>query len=204
MVNHLFKIVIPVFILVAIAVGVISLSSGKSQKPEASFAASRLPKVSSPSPVPVTYHESKTVSPDGKMTLVMNEKKGSETSLWTFSVADDQIFKEALPVGVQLSVPLNTFSPDNKYVFLKKESSGLTSYLVLITNGKSISENSQALEFTPLFYEKYPDFKITEVTGWAAPNLLIINTNKLDGEEGPSFWFELPAKSFIQLSNRFN
>ena len=55
-----------------------------------------------------------------------------------------------------------------------------------------------------LFAQKYADYKITDVTGWAAPTLLVVNTDKLDGTVGPSFWFDVASLSFTRLSTRFN
>ena len=60
------------------------------------------------------------------------------------------------------------------------------------------------IEFAELFESKYPEYKITAVTGWGGLNLIVINTDKIDGGTGPSFWFDLSGHSFIRLSNRFN
>lgn len=196
--TNLTKIIIPVFIFAALVIGVMSLKSGEVQKPVETFAAQI------PSETIVAVKDQDILSPDGKMTLRVNQKKAEEGNTWVFSVGDDQILKATYPTEVSIIVPFNTFSPDNKYIFLKKLSPGSTHYIVLATDGKSFSSESQGLEVTSLFYEKYTDYKITDVTGWASPTLCVINTDKISGGEGPSFWFDVSSKSFIQLSTRFN
>jgi hypothetical protein len=67
------------------------------------------------------------------------------------------------------------------------------------------SEGSPNLEFSSLFYEKFPGYKITEATGWGGLNLIVFNTVEAEsGKRGPSFWFEVPTHSFIRLSTQFN
>jgi hypothetical protein len=99
---------------------------------------------------------------------------------------------------------MNTVSPDNKYFFIKETVPGKTLYLVFSADGKPITKESHYVEFAEKFSARYPDLKITEATGWGGMNLIVFNTDKADGGSGPSFWFEVPNGSFIQLSNRFN
>lgn len=140
-------------------------------------------------------------SPDGKMSLTMKEE-GQDSILYTFLLKDEgtgasqQIFTKTASVGATLTIPLNTFSPDNKYVFLKETYGGKNSYFVPL--------DGQEVKFSDLFASKYEDFVITDVTGWGGVNLIVINADKAGGGIGPSFWFEMPSKSFIRLSNRFN
>jgi hypothetical protein len=140
-------------------------------------------------------------SPDGKMSLAMKEE-GDDSVLYTFLLKDEgtglvkQIFTKTASVGATLTIPFNTFSPDNKYVFLKETYGGKNSYILPL--------NGEEINFSDLFANKYEDFLITDVTGWGGINLIVINTDKVDGGVGPSFWFDVTSKSFIRLSNRFN
>lgn len=150
-------------------------------------------------------------APDGSHSLtVKEEKKAKNTVAYTFSVSTQNsssqktIFTRTLEEGSSFSVPQNTFSPDDKYIFLKETAKDKINYIVLTSSGDPITKDSQTITFSDLFAVKLPDYKITDVTGWAAPDLIIINTDKLDGSTGPSFWFEVPTQSFIRLSNRFN
>jgi hypothetical protein len=174
---------------------------------------SPVPTPTSKPPVPVAKasQSESVVSSDGGMTLdtmKLTNDKGS--TAYTFLVTSKAggvqkgIFSKTEPAGTTLSVPANTFSPDDKYIFLKESSSSATGYFVLTSSGLPITKDVQTLDFSGLFAAKYSNYVITEATGWAAPTLIVINTNKTDDSLGPSFWFNVTSKSFIPLSERFN
>jgi hypothetical protein len=197
-----FKLLLLAVALVAVFAAVALLRSGR-QKPVPSLAAP----VFEPTPGPSMAVE--VEAPNGKATLFLREKRVVEGTKWLLSVRSEEgtekeILTKILPSGSSLSVPYNTFSPDNRYIFLKETSPGGVSYLVLATNGAPLTKDTQSLEIVSLFAQKYPNFKITDVTGWGGPTLVVINTNNKDGSIGPSFWFDVASKSFIRLTNRFN
>src|SRR3989344_1338475 len=138
------------------------------------------------------------LAPNGKATLTMKNGKevnGVITQTFYFTSEEDKnpvkIFeKDSDPPNV-ISVHHNTFSPDNKYIFLQSEDSGKTQYIVMRTDGKDIKEGSYTVEIEGLFSEKHPDFVITDVTGWGSYNLIVVNTDTKDGKIGPSWWFDL-------------
>lgn len=154
--------------------------------------------------------ETSVGSPDGKWSLKMKEEKGKEETtyiFWIINLADSsqkEIFRKTVPATTKLEVPLNSFSPDDKYIFLKEIGSSETHYLVLTTSGAPLSEGVLVAEISGLFTAKYPDYVITDVTGWGGVGLIVFNTDKKEGGTGPSFWFELPSLGFIRLSTRFN
>lgn len=165
---------------------------------------SYVPLIAKAQPSQVTTVE----SPDGKFTLAMKEEKGRET-VHKFSISgdtpgDQEIFSKTASSNSTLSIPANAFSPDNKYVFLKEEEPAQTNYFVLTTSGAPIAKDAQTYDISSLFAAKYPNYKITDVTGWGAVNLIIVNVDKNEGGQGPSFWFDVGSKSFIRLTNRFN
>lgn len=139
---------------------------------------------------------------DGKKQLMVKEVKNKEGVTYTFTVltvadgSSKEVFRKTVPVGTTLSIPANTFSPDDKYFFLKETSPTGDDYFVPLED--------QILDLSALFPEKHPKYKITDVTGWGGMNLIVFNTDKVEGGTGPSFWFEVPSKAFIQLNNRFN
>ena len=149
-------------------------------------------------------------SPDGKLALKMTEEKGKENVTYVFSILNSgdgsqkEIFRKTVPTSSTMVIPLNTFSPDDRYLFLKEADAGGTSYLVLSVSGAALTKNSQTLEIVSLFNAKYPNYKITDATGWGGVNLVVFNTDKSSGGQGPSFWFEAPGGGFIQLGTRFN
>lgn len=196
--KHQSKILILVALLFAVFATVVVLHTGKKQSPLPSLA-SAVSEVT-PSPSLVTTVE----SPDAKVTLTMREKKVDGGKEWVFSVNGKEIFTKTLPSGSSFSIPYNTFSPDNKYIFLKETTPEKVSYLVLAANGVPVAKDTQTFEIVALFTEKHPEYKITDVTGWGGSTLVVINTDKAEGGVGPSFWFDVASRSFIQLTNRFN
>lgn len=189
--------------LVISAVSVLFILSSRGQQPkEISYA----PPLAKADP----SRESTVASSDGKRTLKMKEEKGKEGVTYTFWVinsADNsqkEVFRKNVPLNTTFAIPANTFSPDGKYVFLKETAPEGTSYPVLSALGTPLTKDGSTLEIVGLFAGKYPNYKITDVTGWGGVGLIVFNTDKSEGGIGPSFWFEIPSGGFIQLSTRFN
>lgn len=161
--------------------------------------------VATPTPSQITT----VSSPDGQISANLKQEKSSGQITYTVFISgqdgsQNTIFSKTYDSGTILSVPANTFSPDNRHLFLKEAGPNGTSYIVLSADGSAITKDNQTLEIAGLFSQEEPNYKITDVTGWAAPTLIIVNSDKKEGGVGPSFWFEIPTQSFIRLSNRFN
>lgn len=167
-----------------------------------------------PGPIPVVkaqVPELTTVeAPDGAFSVTMKSQAAKDTITYSLTMTNEStgsqntIFTDTLPTGSSLSIPLNTFSSDDKYIFLKQVSPQQTNYLVLTSSGNPVSKDAQTLDFSSLFETREPNYVITDATGWAGPTLVVINTNKADGSLGPSFWFDVSTNSFIPLATRFN
>lgn len=200
--KHQFRIIVFTSLFLAVAV-LLFASRPKTQSP-----------VYTPGPIPITKAQVPQLTtagaPDGKYSLTMKQEMGKDSVTYTFLMKDEstgvstQIFSDSVQSGTDLSIPPNTFSSDDKYIFLKKVSSSQTGYFVLTSSGNSITKDQETLDFSSLFTVKYPNYIITDVTGWAGPTLIIINTNNSDGSLGPSFWFDVASQSFIRLGTRFN
>lgn len=154
-----------------------------------------------PTPVIQTASE---ISSDGTMQITMKtESNRNFTNTYSFSVSlksdnnqSQLIFSKTVDAGTSFSIPFNTFSPQNKYLFLKQDDKDKTRYLVFNSSGKPFADGQEYLDITPLFEKHSPDLTLKNVTGWASETLLILQTS------GPSFWFEIPSH-FIQLSTKF-
>lgn len=167
-----------------------------------------------PGPIPQAEAQaplsSSVVSPDGKFELSLKQSAGKDSTSYSLNLMDQtsgagrELLRDSLPNDVSLSIPLNTFSPDDKYVFLKASGFGGLKYFVLDASKTTTISLSDTTDFSTPFAVKYPNYVITEATGWAAPTLIVINVNKTDGSTGPSFWYDLLNKSYILLSERFN
>ncbi len=142
-------------------------------------------------------------SPDNKSTLTMKKETIKTSVTYTFTT-ENIIYTKTTTTSDNFSIPFNTWSPDNKYIFLKETDEQTNSFLALNASGVPFKNGSQFINVSDVFKEKLKEFVLKDVTGWAAPTLLILNTNKADGSEGPSFWFDIPSQTFTLLSTRFN
>ncbi|OGK54756.1 hypothetical protein A3H78_05705 [Candidatus Roizmanbacteria bacterium RIFCSPLOWO2_02_FULL_36_11] len=148
-------------------------------------------------------------SPDGKMTLKMESQQQGDYVEYSFytsskSVPTKQyIFSKKEIVSDSISIPYNTWSPNNSYLFLKESTPVVNDYYVFFASGKNFTDNSQYLDIQELFAQRVTGYTILDVTGWAAPNLLIVNTKANQGERKVSFWFNVASKTFTQLGTYF-
>jgi len=144
-------------------------------------------------------------SPDGTRILTI-EKKDNFYTIFVTSNLDDkkvQIFKKEKINSSQLEIPYNTWSPDNVYFFLKEKNAAIDNYLVFQSSGEIFLNNLSYLSIQEPFKLNAPDYTIEEVTGWAAPNLIVVNTKQNDFDNKSSFWYEVPSQAFIQLGTYF-
>lgn len=136
------------------------------------------------------------LSSDGTMKLSV--KKAGSTYSFFVSNANGKnsklIFTKAVNSGDGISIPQNTFSPDNKYFFLKEKIGINSDVLVFKTSGSIFSSGQQYLNPISLSKVKNLSYSITDITGWDDPTLLHVKTN------GPNFWFDVESSVFIQLA----
>ena len=174
---------------------------------------SALPDFPTPTPtliMPGPIQEASMDSPDGTRTLTMEKQQIEDSVKYSFftSVKSEKakqlVFRKEEASFQSLSIPYNTWSPDNIYAFIKEASPVVNNYYVFFTSENSFPDGSPYLNIQSFFTKKVSGYSILEVTGWAAPNLLIINAKENEGEKKVSFWFDVPSQSFIQLGTYFN
>lgn len=149
-------------------------------------------------------------SPDSSKSLILKKQAISQkTTRYSFSIltkstnSDQFLFMRDVVPGQSYVLPANAWSPDNSYVFIKETTPHITNYYVLSVNDNSLAMGENKVNIQELFIQKYPNYIITDVTGWAAPNLIIVNTTTNTGAF-LSFWFDIPSKSFIPLATQFH
>src|SRR5579859_6856274 len=83
-----------------------------------------------PTPEPTTFSQ---ISPDGKKKVSMTVTQHSSTSkTYAFSVSDgdgtnsQSLYSINLPLAEYMSIPFDTFSPDDKYLFLEHDTNNGT------------------------------------------------------------------------------
>lgn len=147
------------------------------------------------------------VSPDGTKKLVMKTAHNTDGTLtYVFTTTDgsgtseQQLYTATVKGSESMSIPFNTWSPDNRFLFIQKNG---TQALVFKATGEPIAPGQAYFDVPDVFRERSINNTFHEATGWASPTLLIINTITADNSKGPSYWFEVPTKAIIQLSSQF-
>ncbi len=149
-------------------------------------------------------------TPDGTKKVVMKTTHNTNSLHYVFTTTDGSggnvqpLFEETIQASVSategMNIPFNSWSPDNKYVFIQKNDGDALVYKV---TGEDIIPGQRYLDIKNLFDAAGKKDTYKETTGWASPTLLIINTLSPDNTKGSSYWFEVPSKAIIQLSSSF-
>lgn len=147
------------------------------------------------SPSPTTSTTASQEAPDGTNTLTMKLETNGDMATYTFTTKDGVLFTKTVATNVIMSIPFDTWSTDDKTVFVKEDTGSTVNWYVY----------PGGVNVTDFFNQKLSEnYKITEITGWAANTLLIVNTDKNSGGQGFSYWFDINSHAFIQLAERFN
>ena len=170
--------------------------------------ANKLSKIVSPTPpfiLKIDFASQST--PDGSKVLTMTRARNSDkTHTFVFMVEDEsstikkQIYKVTIPESENFSIPFNSWSPDNSYLFIQKNTDNA---LVFKANGEPVTDSQLFFDIKESFNEKVTDNTPRVITGWASDRLIIVNTFNSDKSIGPSYWFEIPSKAVIRLSSLF-
>lgn len=155
-----------------------------------------------PTPTPAPLLNIMQISPNGSHEVQIKAHNDNYQLTFTRQEENTKHLLYSLPIEKNKTpaLPFNSWAPDHKYVFIKVLTESNLEYLVFPVTDKQVEEPVLVVE---LFNQKYPDLTVVDVTGWAAPNLLIVNTTTSNGEIGPSFWFNPATKSITQLSTLF-
>lgn len=164
-----------------------------------------------PTPIPFVPTTTTTSwgSSDGKESVVMDKTINKDTTVsYTFAVKNTStntsqtFFHDTVASSSSFTIPFNTFSPDNNYLFLTETIDGTVHYMVFKLSGQDFANGNVYLDITPLFASYTSSDTFTEVTGWADPTLLVVNAKTSSGSLR-SFWFDVTTTSFIPLAHTF-
>lgn len=152
---------------------------------------------------------SSQISPDGAKKVIMKATENIDgTITYDFSSANNNgeneqfVFSKTASSSDKMSIPFNTWSPDNKYFFIHEVAGGNKSELVFNASGAPFSESEPYLEAVDVFNKQNTGNNFEEATGWASETLIIINAKDKNGER-VSYWFEVPSKAIVPLSTDF-
>jgi hypothetical protein len=156
---------------------------------------------------PTTPEKTEVLSPDGSMKVIMQKEVKNNANIYSFSVAEvsgnneHPLFTKTTDISGVMSVPGNSWSPDNKYVFIQDTEGSDVHVLVFKASGESFNTDEQYFDVPDLFAKRETGYTFEEVTGWASGTLLYVRTSGEDSAKGPWYWFEIPSKAFIRLAS---
>lgn len=150
-----------------------------------------------------TVKNTEVHSADGEMNLIMQTQKQSDDSTtYSFFTSDitgnnkKVIFEKTVGAGVSMEMLQNSWSPDNKYVFLRENKPDSFNIFVFKASGENFADGQQYLDVISLFIQHKVRYLLSDVTGWDSPTLLHVVTS------GPSYWFDITTGAFLQLARR--
>ena len=153
----------------------------------------------SPTSTPIVQNsEVRSLEGDNKLNMTTNINANG-TVQYNFSVTDSsgkimQLFTKTVGKGEEMIPAHNSWSPNNKYVFIENRKGSAVDYLLFKTSGEPFVNSQSYLNVTALFNEKVKNYELKAITGWDDPVLMHVLTYN-----GPPFWFDLTTQSFIQL-----
>lgn len=163
--------------------------------------------ITTPTPQPNDIQKAEVNSPDGTFKAILTSQKQENDAISYTVMAEkitdgDQkyIFSKTDNAQIALVLPQNAWSPDNKYLFILKKQQDVITALVFKASGETFANGAQYLDITPIFLEKNKTLEITNITGWASPSLLYVQTKTESLTKGPIFWFDIDSKNFLQLA----
>lgn len=167
------------------------------------------PTITSPLPKVTTQVTTTSwTSSDGTSTITMKRTTTKNVSTtYAFTITDAHgsrlLFVQTIPGVSDMSIPFNTFSTNNAYLFLKESLPDGDHFLVFKASGLSFSDGKLYEDVNALFTNYTSHYTLSDVTGWADSTLLIVNTKRLDGSMGPSLWLDVTTRRFIPLATLF-
>lgn len=149
-------------------------------------------------------------SGDGMVTLVMKvTAENNQTHTYSFFVADISstskdtserlLFTKTVGPKGEMSVSQNTWSPDNKYVFLReKDENGRLNFLIFKASGETFANAEKYIDVGVLLDQRKTGYLLSNATGWVSPIFLnVTTTDENSAKKGPSYWFDVISRSFL-------
>ncbi len=158
-----------------------------------------------PTPTPFPDKTITMDSGDGKVALTQTIKTqvgGNTNNLFTVTDKSNNnqtsLYEKTESYPNTLTIPANSWSSDNKQLFLIEKGTE-THYYVFKADNTNYSGDQKFLDIGSYWAKSKINYTIRNVTGWASGDLLYIYTSKADGSNGPQYWFVVSSRKFLQL-----
>jgi len=162
-----------------------------------------------PAEMPLPESITSEISSDGSKKVILktikNKDETKNVTLFTEDSGSGEqqvVFKVTLEKGKSIIIPYNTWSPDNKYFFIRENIPTGTEIMVFNAKGEAFASGETYLDLTGSFRKQETGNNFSEATGWASEALIIVNAATKDNSK-ISYWFEVPSKAIMQLSTVF-
>lgn len=157
-----------------------------------------------PTPKPTTTGEASSIEGTKKLTM-KTQVQADGLVTYSFLVFDGEkefvLFTKDAKLNTFV-IPENSWSPDSMYLFLIDTVSVPKQVLIFKASGEHFGDEEAYLNVTELFVKSKPQHILDIATGWDSRGLLHFRTKNQNGTKGPSYWFDVDSKSFIQLAAR--
>ena len=155
---------------------------------------------------PIDTSATSQISSDGTQRVTIQTIQatlGTQTDNILTASSTQPVYSKTLSAGETLSIPYNTWSPDNNYFFIVDNTGTTQKVLVFQANGQPFANGQSYLDLTQAYANYGSSDTFDEASGWAADGLIIILTTAPDGSEGTSYWFGVPDGSITPLATMF-
>src|SRR5260221_5733586 len=121
-------------------------------------------------PVTPTPQVSRVTSSDGTMQLSMQTQNNTKATTYSFFTSDATgntkklIFQKSVATSGSMSLPANSWSTDNAYVFIAEKDTDGQHVLVLKASGELFANGQQFLDVVNQFNQKQIPHVLSEVT----------------------------------------
>lgn len=114
---------------------------------------------------------------------------------------DQLLFEQTVSSPASYTAPFNSFSPDDLQLFIQITENNEPNYFVFNRDGSSFKDGQKYLNVRDYWNQGKGKYVMKEVSGWAGKDLLMVLTSKEDGSSGPSYWFVVSSRKFMQLAH---
>lgn len=148
-------------------------------------------------------------SGDGSMKLVGAGVEQSDGSTqYTFRVfnmnssEDWTLFTKVVPAGVTMDIPYNSWSPNNKQLFIEEKTLVGSKYYVFNADGAPYKDGLEFLDVSEYWTKANNGYDIKTITGWGGIDLLVVRAANGKPDDIHSFWFVTSTRGVMRLVDR--